>query len=162
MGKPDALSRRSDHGNGSADNTDIVLLLPKLFAICAAEGVELIRTELDILWDIRKGIKSEEPREELVARAVKAMQESKTKSLHSAEWSESEGLVYFRRRIYVPQTSDLRRRIVSLCHDTQIAGHAGRFKTLELVARNYWWPHMSRYVGSYVKTCNLCLCTKTQ
>ena len=97
MGKPDALSRRSDHGNGSADNADIVLLLPKLFTIRAVEGVELIRTESDILWDIQKGIKSEEPREELVAQAVKAMRGSKTKSLRSAEWSESEGLVYFRR-----------------------------------------------------------------
>ena len=143
MGKPNALSHHSDHGNGSPDNADIVLLPPKLFAICAVEGVELIGTESDILRDIQKGIKSEEPRKELVAQAVKAMRGSKTKSLRSAEWSESEGLVYFCRQIYVPQTSNLRRRIVSLCHDTQITGHAGRFKTLELVAQNYWWPHMS-------------------
>jgi hypothetical protein len=32
----------------------------------------------------------------------------------------------------------------------RIAGHAGRFKTLELVSRNYWWPQMSRYIGIYV------------
>ena len=97
MGKPDTLSCHSDHGNGSADNTDIVLLLPKLFAIRVVEGVKLIGMESDILRNIRKGIKSEEPREELVAQAVKAMRGSKTKSLRSAEWSESEGLVYFCR-----------------------------------------------------------------
>ena len=65
--------------------------------------------------------------------------------------------------IYVPDTSDLRCRIVSLCHDTKVAGHPGHFKTLELVSRGYWWPNMmSRYVGLYVSHCNLCLRTKIQ
>jgi len=28
------------------------------------------------------------------------------------------------------------------------------------VSRNYWWPQISRYIGQYVSTCNLCLQTK--
>ena len=28
--------------------------------------------------------------------------------------------------------------------------------------RNDWWPQISRYIGQYSKTCDLCLCTKAQ
>ena len=34
MGKPDALSRRADHGTGSNNNSNITLLTPGLFAAC--------------------------------------------------------------------------------------------------------------------------------
>ena len=49
MGKPDALSRRADHGTGSDDNSNITLLTLGLFAICALEGLEVIREERNIL-----------------------------------------------------------------------------------------------------------------
>jgi len=39
MGKPDALSRRPDYGNGASDNKDMVLLRPELIAVQALEGL---------------------------------------------------------------------------------------------------------------------------
>jgi len=33
MGKPDALLWRSDHGKGTSDNEDVVLLCPELIAV---------------------------------------------------------------------------------------------------------------------------------
>jgi len=52
MGKPDALSRRSYHGTGADDNSDVVLLTPKLFAVRALGGLEFTGPEQDILRDI--------------------------------------------------------------------------------------------------------------
>jgi len=55
MGKPNALSRRANHGNGASDNENIVLLSLKFLAVRALEGVELTGVEQKILSDICKG-----------------------------------------------------------------------------------------------------------
>ena len=41
-------------------------------------------------------------------------------------------------------------------HDLPSAGHPGRWKTYELVSRNYWWPGMSIFVKKYVTGCDMC------
>jgi hypothetical protein len=37
-----------------------------------------------------------------------------------------------------------------------VAGHPGRYKTQELVTRNYWWPMISQDVKSYVDGYKAC------
>jgi len=125
MGKPDALSRRADHGNRALDNENIVLLQLEFLVVCALEGVELTGVEQKILSDICKRNRNGD-QEEPIAKAARELRSSANEAVHSSEWSNIDGLLQFQGKIYVPWSPDLRRQIVALCHDTQIAGHPGR------------------------------------
>ena len=51
---------------------------------------------------------------------------------------------------------DLRREIIQLHHDTPVEGHGERWKIVELIVRNYWWPGVTKEVGRYVDGCDAC------
>jgi hypothetical protein len=77
--------------------------------------------------------------EEVVVKAARELWKDKGRgTVKSTEWSESDGLLMFHGKIYVPNDRDLQHHIIEQHHDTHIAGHAGHFKTLELIAHNYW------------------------
>ena len=115
----------------------MVLLRPELIAVRALKGLHLEGPEQDMLREIRQGNQRGD-QEKPVAKAVKELRQALSKTVHSAEWSEDDGVLQFRGKIYVPWNSDLRRRIVLLYHDIKVAGHSGCWKILELVSRNYW------------------------
>jgi len=117
ISKPDALSRRANHGNGTSDNENIVLLQPEFLAVRALEGVELTGIEQKILSDIRKGNRNGD-QEKPIAKAARELRNSANEAVHSLEWSNVDGLLRFREKIYVPRSPDLRKQIVALCHDT--------------------------------------------
>ena len=59
-------------------------------------------------------------------------------------------------KVYVPKNKELRTEVIQLHHDIPAAGHRGRWKTVELVTRNYWWSGVTRDVGKYVEGYGLC------
>ena len=75
---------------------------------------------------------------------------------------EEEILFRIRRRkrgredvqLVVPK--EWRQKAIEMEHDTKMAGHMGVFKTMERVARKYWWPGMRKDVADWIKTCLVC------
>jgi hypothetical protein len=80
MGKSDALSRRADHGTGSDDNSDIILLTPGLFAVRALEGLQVTGEERDLLRDIRKGTR-EGDQEDTITKIVKELKNTRSRTV---------------------------------------------------------------------------------
>jgi hypothetical protein len=107
MGKPDALSRRADHRSGQGDNDNLTLLAPELFRIHALAGTRLEGEVHNILREVRRSLK-DGVQEEVVMKVARELQKDKGRgTVKSAEWSESDGLLMFCGKIYVPNDRDL-------------------------------------------------------
>jgi len=57
--------------------------------------------------------------------------------------------------IYMLKDKELRVEIIKLYHNIPVVGYRGRWKMTELVMRNYWWLGVTRYIGRYIKRCDI-------
>jgi hypothetical protein len=51
-------------------------------------------------------------------------------------------IVLYNGLVYMPDSEELKLRILRMYHDTAPAEHLGQAKTLELITRNFYWPGM--------------------
>ena len=84
------------------------------------------------------------------------MKKVKVKKLRGSEWKIEGELVLKEGKVYVPKNEELRAEVIRLHHNILTAGYGGKWKTVVLVTRNYWWPGVTRDVGRYVEGCDLC------
>jgi len=95
--------------------------------------VEMIIEEENLKERIRRAQEGDEK----VVKAVEELKRAGIKILKDKEWEIEDGLVMKKGKIYIPE-GELRREVIQLHHDTPVGEHRGRWKTIELVARNYW------------------------
>ena len=151
MRKADGLSRRSDWKIGVDKDNENQTLIKDNWTRSLGEVV-IEGLEVDIIEKIKKA----RDKDEEVVRIVEEMKKANVKELRGEEWRIEEDLVIKERKIYVPKDMELRAEVIQLHHDMPAAGHGGRWKTVELVMRNYWWLGVMRDVGRYVEGCDGC------
>ena len=105
--------------------------------------------------NLKERIRKVQEGDEKVVKAVEELKKAGIKTLRDKEWEVEDGIVIKKGKIYMPE-GDLRREIIQLHHDTPVEGHGGRWKTMELIGRNYWWPGITKEVGRYVDRCDAC------
>ena len=157
MKKADLITRRADFKTGENDNHDVTLLNDDLFTLAQDDLYVKTKDDLHIA-----AIDVEPIADDLMRRILRC-RNNKDKSVTKAldekdnQWTTLEnGLVMWKHRVYVPKDSKLREDIIRLHHDTPLAGHPGRYKTHELITRNYWWPGIMKDIRKYVEGCEKC------
>ena len=151
MGKADGLSRRADWKVGvDKDNENQILIKDNWIRSMYKVVVE--GPEVEMLEKIKKARSKDKD----VVRVVEEMKKVGVRELCGNKWQIEGELVLKEGKVYVPKDEELRVKVIRLHHDVLAAGHGGRWKTVELVTRNYWWPEMTRDVGKYMEGCDLC------
>lgn len=146
MIQSDTLSRRHDLVPDKAtDNNNRVVLPEQLF-------VHLVDTELSTRF---QAFAVKDQIFQAIHEALKTGTLPPIKSALS-DWREEDGKIFFKNRCYVPADEQLRRDLIRQHHDTPAMGHPGKFKTLELLRRTYWWPGMHTMVSRFVEGCAEC------
>ena len=152
--RADVLSRAaiSSKYEDSQNNHRVVTIKPKQLIV----AVQLsFCPESD---DLTSRIRNASAREAEVIKGLKSINKHAPRALTDGTmlWEEEDSLVFCKGKLYIPNNHALRKDIVKSCHDAPLAGHAGKNGILELVQRNYWWPHMATYVLNYVEGCEKC------
>ena len=78
-------------------------------------------------------------------------------------WSVTDdGFLRHDNLIYIPDSNDLRLRVLRNTHDHILSGHPGQSKTIALIRRHYTWPGLREFVKKYIKSCTTCMRAKPQ
>jgi len=150
MGKADGLSQRADWKIGVDKDNDNQIFIKDNW-ICNMYEVVVEELEVDLLEKIKKARSKNKD----VVRVVEEMKKAGVRELRGDEWKLEENLVLKEGKVYVPKDKELRVEVIQLYHNVLVAGHEERWKMVELVTRNYWWPGVTRDLGKYVEGCDL-------
>ncbi|KAK8972797.1 hypothetical protein V6N11_033137 [Hibiscus sabdariffa] len=63
---------------------------------------------------------------------------------------KSDGLLYFRDRVYVPDNEELKRDMINESHQSSFSIHPGVVKMYRDLKPLYWWPRMKAAITDYV------------
>jgi len=92
----------------------------------------LAASEMDHEWTARK--------RELERRESKGIAFPKN-------WTNKDGLLYYKNRLYIPNGEGLQTTIAKGCHNSQVAGDFGHKKTVEMVCRDFYWKALTACIS---------------
>ncbi|KAK8528247.1 hypothetical protein V6N12_074781 [Hibiscus sabdariffa] len=82
---------------------------------------------------------------------------------HNSNFSvKSDGLLYFKDRMCVPNDEGLRKEMLDEAHKSSFSIHPGSVKMYKYLKPLYWWPGMKAAITDYVSRCLNCQKVKVE
>jgi len=148
--KPDFLSRPPGLDKGENDNKNVVLLPEYHFKSLMTQVNDTVTPTEAFPEAIRTRL-TRIPRDKYDKQARRGL------DTNDPDWiNHGHGHITYKDRLYIPADLPLRTDIIQQHHDSITAGHPGRYKTQELITRDYWWPRMQGQIRKYIDGCDLC------
>jgi hypothetical protein len=76
-------------------------------------------------------------------------------SISECELNDQDSLL-FRGRRWVPNSEELRTRMIQETHDSIMTGHPGHNALYAILARQFFWPQMASDVRQFCRNCDKC------
>ncbi len=143
----DGLSRRADHATAVQHSSELMACRIFTATTATAAPATRISSSTELLADIHEASKRD-------PAYLTALKQPRTRN---NPLSVVGGALYHSGdRLYIPADLPLRTRLMHECHDTPLAGHVGKDKTIEQVKRRFYWPGMDSDITRYVTSCDAC------
>ena len=128
-------------------------LVPRLVAQIAGTSETAYDPSSKSIFELLKALQLEDPY--VQQRREGQAQDKRTEDAGAWTWN-SQGLLRYNGKLYVPEEASVREELLKRHHDDPLAGHFGVDKTLELMGRKYYWDSIKADVKSYVDSCDIC------
>ncbi|XP_075515917.1 uncharacterized protein LOC142550728 [Primulina tabacum] len=75
---------------------------------------------------------------------------------------DDKGVLWMKERLCVPDSDNLRQKILSEAHKSKFSVHPGSTKMYRDLKENFWWNGMKRDVAEFVSRCQICQHVKAE
>ncbi|QRW21929.1 Retrotransposable element Tf2 protein [Rhizoctonia solani] len=149
LGKPDALSQQLDHADIPPKPQS--MLPDPVFA-----NVALVTLEKELQRQIESSLDQDKLLEEILLFLQNKSKAPPSIKRAFKDYKMEAGLLFYQGQIVVPDVGTLRTDLLWIFHNSPLAGHPGRQRTLELVSRNYYWPGIRADTYWHIDSCKTC------
>jgi hypothetical protein len=73
-----------------------------------------------------------------------------------------QGILRYKGKIYIGNTTDLRSKIFDTFHSSLFGGHSGAKVTLKKIQQSFYWPKLSQFITEKIATCPICQISKSE